>query len=156
MCIVLRPIALIVIALIVAIPAAVPAKDPGPAEPQPTKPAALCELSPSRHWDACVERRVQVRGRIPSTLQQHPLLTSPAPNGAPSEIQSYLDTADGTQLIVLSHQPPPECPGAILATGTLQAIHLDGPDGSKNSYQGWALREAELRCAESAEAAEAP
>lgn len=152
MCIVLRPIALTLLALLVAIPSAVLAKDTNPAAPQPTKRAALCELSPSSPWDACVDRRVQVRGRIPSSLQQHPLLTAPAPNGAPSEIQSYLDTADGTQLIVLSRQPLPACPGAILATGTLQAIHLDGPNGSKYSYQGWALRETELRCAEAAAA----
>ncbi len=80
-------------------------------------------------------------------VYQHPLL---APMGAPGSDkptihQSYLETAEGGQVIVLSKQND-DCKGAKRVKGTLRAIDMGGPSGTKSSYKGWSLNDAEIVC----------
>lgn len=97
-------------------------------------------------WADCIGQSVDIGGRYPITLAQHPLLAPPAMSGSPPVTQTYLETADGRQIIVLTADRIPECPAAMRVRGTLQAVDLGGPDGTPQSYRGWAVHGASVSC----------
>lgn len=91
---------------------------------------------------------VEVRGQTPKMVNQHPMMAPPAgPPGStgPAMHQEYLDTAEGSQIIVLTRNPS-KCAGAMRVKGTLRAIDLGGPAGTKESYQGWSIDDATIFC----------
>lgn len=124
---------------------------PGPAialavnDADSSTPNPNCELRQSADWRLCIDQQVEIRGRIPAVVLQHPMIAAPGLDGGAAEVQSYVETADGTQVILLSVNEN-TCAGTLIASGTLQAIRMEGSDGSKLSYQGWALRGAAIRC----------
>lgn len=88
---------------------------------------------------------MEVRGKNPQMVMQHPMLTGPSLPGHKPMHQGYLDTADGRQLILLSAEPI-ACTGAMRVRGTLHSIDMGGPDGTKMSYKGYSIRNAAATC----------
>ncbi len=107
-----------------------------------------CADGSAAEWSDCVGQGFEVRGHVPAMLGQHPMLVSPALPGSDAPTQSYIETADGVQVIVLSQDSRGDCSGALRVSGILQSIELGGSEGSKLSYRGWALQEATIACAE--------
>lgn len=108
--------------------------------------SALCELEGEQQWDRCAGRLVEIRGNRPQLVAQHPLLAPPTLPGAETVTQSYLETADGRQIIVLAATSTDACAASTRVRGTLQKVDLNGPEGSKSSYRGWALHAATVTC----------
>lgn len=90
---------------------------------------------------------VEVRGQTPKMVSQHPMVTPMGlpGSGVPEMHQGYLDTAEGSQIIVLSREPA-KCTGAMRVKGSLRGIDLGGPAGTKESYKGWAIEDATIVC----------
>jgi hypothetical protein len=85
---------------------------------------------------------VTINGSDPGpNVMQHPL--SGGPGGATVDL--YMDVAGGTQ-IVLHAKKRVQCQGAMQATGTLRALSLGGPAGTKESYSGYYLDDADVKC----------
>lgn len=116
-----------------------------------TAPAAtdtdVCKLENDDAWSACVGKMVEVRGENPKIVAQHPMVAPMAAPGsdAPQIHQSYLDVAGGRQIIVTSRQSD-DCKGAKRVKGSLRAIDLGGPAGTKESYRGWSIDNATITC----------
>lgn len=122
-------------------PSAQPAEVEGPA---PTTESAvaieegLCTLGPVAEWSACDGQRVQLRGRAANDVSQHPIVAQPE-----AQHQGYMN-AEGVQLIVVTKQPF-GC-DAMRVVGTLRSIDLGGEPGTKRSYSGWSIDNAEVTC----------
>ncbi|MFV8752256.1 hypothetical protein ACNOYE_17040 [Nannocystaceae bacterium ST9] len=113
-----------------------PNTEPDEASPDPE----LCTLGPRGSWAACEGQRVLMKGRDPEAVSQHPML-----DGGPDELhQSYLDY-EGVEVIVLS-KTEVSCPGEMQVIGTLRGITGGGAPGTKESYVGWSLEQAEITC----------
>jgi hypothetical protein len=105
-----------------------------------TADPSLCTLGPRGSWAACEGARVQMIGRAPEMVGQHPMM-----DGGPDELhQSYLDY-DGVEVIVLT-KAEVACSGEMLVIGTLRGISGGGAPGTKDSYVGWTLEQAEVTC----------
>lgn len=122
------------------IAAAKPAEPAKPAEAQPAE--GLCPLGDGE-WKACDGKRVRLEGRAPMMVMQHPVVAM-GPPGEPQH-QDYLELANGAQIIVVSKKRV-DCSGAMVVTGTLRSIDLGGEPGTKNSYRGWQVADAEVEC----------
>jgi hypothetical protein len=123
-------------------PATTAAEAPKPAASDPS----LCALGKSDTWSSCIGKRVEVRGKEPQMVYQHPMIAPMAlPGTAPVMQQSYLETAEGSQIIILSKDAD-KCAGAKRVTGSLREINLGGPSGTKQSYRGWAIEDAKITC----------
>ena len=117
-----------------------------PAAAAPAPDPNVCPLKPGA-WEACVGKLVEIRGKNPPIVYQHPVLAPMAAPGSdkPTIQQSYLETDEGGQVIVLSKQQD-TCTGAKRVKGTLRAIDLGGPSGTKLSYKGWSVDDAAIVC----------
>lgn len=93
----------------------------------------------------CADKFVRVQGKKPAMIHQHPVLTGMSAPGAPRPQQDYLELPNGTQIIVLSNNPP-SCSGPMRVTGTLRRIDMGGEPGTKESYKGWSIEQAEVVC----------
>lgn len=134
-----------------------------PSEPEPSEPAAetepavvaeaepttdpssvgdanLCQLADD--WSSCVGQRVQIDGNAPEFVQQHPMMTMPDDDWK----QDYMDVGDGGRQIIVLTREPGKCKGAMRVVGMLDGIDLGGEPGTKQSYGGWVVREAEVSC----------
>jgi hypothetical protein len=148
--------------LSLALLACAPASSPEPAAEPPAQPAEVegpapthesasapndaCALGPVDEWSACDGKRVQLQGRAAEHVAQHPVLAVPedvTPDGSNSQ-QGYVD-AQGVQLIVLT-KTPFECRGPLRVIGTLRSVDMGGEPGTKSSYSGWAIEDAEVTC----------
>lgn len=123
-----------------------------PASTAATAPAAaadpnVCPLSNADAWNGCVGKLVEVRGQTPKMVAQHPMMAPLSPPGGdlPTIHQSYLETAEGGQIIVLSREQN-KCTGAMRVKGTLRAIDMGGPPKTKQSYKGWSIEDATITC----------
>ncbi len=125
--------------------AAVPGSNPGVA-PATAADGDSCALTAGASWATCVGKRVQIRGKQPVMLMQHPMLVTPALPGAVASTQSYVETAEGLQVIVLTENGQSPCAGAMRVEGTLKAINLGGAQGTPMSYRGWAVQGATVTC----------
>lgn len=125
-----------------AAPPAAPSAAPAPTAAAPN--GDLCPLGAPDTWASCDGKRVQLDGQAPQMVSQHPMMAAPAMGDAPAMHQLYLDTA-GVQVVVITAQDP-GCAGPMRATGTLQRVDLGGPEGTKESYSGWALQGATVVC----------
>jgi len=105
-----------------------------------------CALAAGASWAACVGKRVQIRGKQPVMLTQHPMLVTPALPGAAAVTQSYVETTEGLQVIVLTENGQGPCAGAMRVEGTLKAINLGGAADTPMSYRGWAVQGATVSC----------
>jgi hypothetical protein len=120
-------------------PAVVAEAEPS-ADPSQTTDPSLCQVADD--WAACVGKRVQIDGKAPEFVQQHPMMTGPFDDGWK---QDYMDVSEAMQIIVLTKEPG-KCKGAMRVVGTLEGIDLGGEPGTKESYGGWVVREAEVTC----------
>lgn len=115
-----------------------------PVETEPTKVESapvdpnLCVPGSREEWAACEGKRTQLDGQVPEMVSQHPMI------GGPEFEQSYVEV-DGTQIIVLTREPV-NCMGAMRVVGTLRGIGLGGEPGTKESYEGLSLEDAEVTC----------
>lgn len=102
--------------------------------------SALCSLNSNdpTTWLACAGKRVSVVGDPPTQPLAHPRA------GGPSVHQSYLDFGD-VQLVIGS-KIVPECTGPRRVTGRLNRIDLGGKTGTRQSYRGWSITQAEIVC----------
>lgn len=124
--------------------------DAPPAEasppPTPTAPADadLCELGDD--WMACDGKMVKVSGTRPRMVSQHPSMAGPIGPGpdAPETHESYLDV-DDLQIIIVSAEKN-TCGEKMTVAGRLERIDLGGEPGTKNSYAGWQITDAEVTC----------
>lgn len=134
-----------VVASTAAPPAATPAANPA-ATPAAAADANLCVLGKAGTWSSCIGKRVEVRGKEPKMVYQHPMIAPmSAPGGPPTMQQSYLEVAEGSQIIVLS-KTMPKCGEGKRVTGTLREINLGGAEGTKESYKGWSIDDATITC----------
>jgi hypothetical protein len=112
-------------------------------EPANPEPAAadpdLCVPASYEEWATCEGKRVQVDGRAPKMIAQHPMI------GGPEYEQSYLEIEGGGQIIVLTKQPV-TCQGEMRVVGTLRGVGLGGEPGTKGSYENWTIEAAEVTC----------
>lgn len=82
--------------------------------------------------------KVEIRGKVPTMILQHPILTSPGSG----ETQGYLDlTKDGEfieQIILIypGSLRTPEPGQSIVIAGKIQRVTLGGPAKTKGSYSG--------------------
>ncbi|NJK31405.1 MAG: hypothetical protein HC927_02720, partial [Deltaproteobacteria bacterium] len=110
-------------------------------------PAAdLCTLGAYAEWSKCEGQRVRIEGRAAEHVMQHPMLEQPeglSPDGRNTH-QGYMDT-DDAQIIVLTSAPF-DCAAGMRVVGTLRGIELGGEPGTKGSYGGWAVEDAEVTC----------
>ncbi len=58
--------------------------------------------------------------------------------------QVYLDVGE-VQIIVVTEDTA-DCVGPMTAEGRLTVIDLGGPEGTRQSYRGLAIRDATVRC----------
>lgn len=108
--------------------------------------ANLCALGKPGTWSTCIGKRVELRGKEPKMVYQHPMIAPMSrPGGPPTMQQSYLEVGEGTQVIVLSKDAD-KCSGAKRVTGTLGEINMGGPAGTKESYRGWSINDATVTC----------
>jgi hypothetical protein len=120
---------------------------PVEAEPPPNVEAveaavvdpSLCVPASYDQWPTCEGKRVQVDGRNPEMVHQHPMM-----NGPDTE-QGYLDVDGGAQIVLVTREVV-TCKGAMRVVGTLRATDLGGAPGTKESYQGWVIEDAEVTC----------
>lgn len=116
---------------------------PVESEPANTESAAvdssLCMPASYEQWSTCEGQRVQVDGRNPEMVHQHPMM-----NGPETE-QGYLDVEGGRQVVIVSSEPV-SCKGAMRVVGTLRGIDLGGEPGTKESYAGWVIEDATVTC----------
>ena len=119
------------------------------ASPSPAAQADpnVCPTGKADYWEACVGKLVEFRGQPPKMVNQHPMMAplSPPGSGVPTIHQSYLETPEGNQIIVLSREQD-KCTGKMRVKGSLRAIDLGGPDKTKESYRGWAIDDATIVC----------
>lgn len=106
----------------------------------------MCSLGTPPRFGDCAGKTVQISGRTPAIPAQHPLLAGPAMPGAAAQQQSYLETADGTQIIVLADGSTERCSAQARVRGRLEAVDLGGPEDTKLSYRGWVLQAATIEC----------
>lgn len=137
--------------------AAVPVPSAAPSEPAPPPPpdappkpiaiasADLCPIGPPNTWNACADKKVELKGKNPDMVHQHPMLSGPSGPGMPPSHQAYLEMPQGTQVILVSKEAV-NCKGPMRATGILRPIDLGGAPGTKESYKGWALYQATVVC----------
>lgn len=150
----LLPCVLVVFAAACATPSE---PEPEPSEPSQAEPSVVAEAEPSADpsqatdpslcqpgddWAACVGKRVQIDGKAPEFVQQHPMMTGPFDDGWK---QDYMDVSEAMQIIVITKEPG-KCKGAMRVVGMLEGIDLGGEPGTKQSYGGWVVREAEVTC----------
>jgi hypothetical protein len=100
---------------------------------------SLCVPASYQEWSTCEGKRVQVDGRNPEMVNQHPMV-----NGPETE-QGYLDVDGGGQVVIVSSEAV-SCQGAMRVVGTLRDIGLGGAPGTKESYEGWAIEDATVTC----------
>lgn len=100
---------------------------------------SLCVPASYEQWATCEGKRVQVDGRNPEMVNQHPMV-----NGPDTE-QGYLDVEGGGQIVIVSREAV-SCEGAMRVVGTLRGIGLGGAPGTKDSYEGWAIEDATVTC----------
>ncbi len=114
---------------------------------QPTATAAppVCEPGPQVPWENCADRLVQLKGKAPTLVAQHPMLTGPSGPGMPPSHQGYIELEGARQVIVISKEPI-SCNGPMRVLGTLRAVDLGGEPGTKESYRGWAVHNATVYC----------
>lgn len=112
------------------------ASAPGPATPSPS--LSLCKLG--ENWDGCVDQRVELLGEKAKMVSQHPVMAMPNSK----QVESYIDS-EGRQVVVVSDKAI-ACMGKLTATGTLRSVKLDGPPGTKTSYEGYRLDDAVIVC----------
>jgi hypothetical protein len=117
---------------------------PVESEPPPSPESAavdpsLCVPASYEQWTTCEGKRVQVDGRNPEMVGQHPMM-----NGPDTE-QGYLDVEGGGQIVIVSSEPV-TCKGAMRVVGTLRGNDLGGEPGTKESYQGWVIEGATVTC----------
>lgn len=108
--------------------------------------AQLCALEPGGAWSACVGKPVEIRGQQPRLLTQHPMLAAPALPGTAAQTQTYVETPEGLQVIVLTTDGQGPCAGPMRVRGTLQEVELGGAEGTPSSYRGWAVQGANIAC----------
>jgi hypothetical protein len=65
-------------------------------------------------------------------------------NGPDTE-QGDLDVEGGGQIVLITREVV-TCKGAMRVVGTLRATDLGGAPGTKESYQGWVIEDAEVTC----------
>ncbi|HRI65453.1 MAG TPA: hypothetical protein PK156_14495 [Polyangium sp.] len=129
-----------------AAPAAAVASAPAASAAAAAAPdPSLCPLNSADGWKACDGKLVEVRGKAPQMVMQHPMLTGPSLPGHKALHQGYLDAADGRQIILLSAEPI-ACPGSMRVRGTLHGIDMGGPEGTKTSYKGYSIQDAVATC----------
>lgn len=115
-----------------------------PTEENAPSDGDLCELGDD--WMACDGKMVKVSGTRPRMVSQHPVVSGPVgpEPDAPETHQSYLDVGD-LQVIVVSAEKN-MCDEKMTVVGRLERIDLGGAPGTKNSYKGWEILEAEVTC----------
>jgi hypothetical protein len=124
-----------------------PPAEPSVAEPVETPAAedeAFCNLGAPDTWSSCEGQRVKLEGKEPEPgmMGQHPMLNFPDEKG--ERFQSYLDV-QGVQVIVISREEV-ACQGERTVIGVLRGVDLGGEPGTKESYAGWSVEEAEVTC----------
>jgi hypothetical protein len=132
-------------------PPAQPAEVEGPAPTNDPEAAAaaegLCTPASYSEWSTCEGKRVRVNGRNAQMVMQHPIVAAP-PGLSPDNRnthQGYMDVDDGGQVIVVTSEPF-DCPGKMTVVGVLDGVRGNGPPGTKESYSGWSLTDAEVTC----------
>jgi hypothetical protein len=112
--------------------------------PAASATASRCALGAPPQWAQCVGAPVAFEGQLSRVVTNHPML-APALDPATRQGQTYVDAADGTQLIIIADRAEP-CRGTVWVTGTLERVDLGGAAGTPESYQGWAVRAATVTC----------
>ncbi len=116
-----------------------------PAAPGPAAGGASCDVAKVATWGSCVDKVVTITGKDPGpNVHQHPMMVGP-PSISGGRTQEYMDVANGTQIILIVKKPV-TCTGPMEATGTLKGISLGGPAGTKESYSGYYLEDASVKC----------
>lgn len=111
------------------------------ADPSTTADPSLCQLGDD--WSSCVDKRVQIDGTAPEFVMQHPMMTM---GGDDEWKQDYMDVGEGGRQIIVLTREPGKCKGAMRVVGTLGGIEGRGEPGTKESYAGWVVRQAEVTC----------
>jgi hypothetical protein len=122
---------------------------PAPPAPATTTKEGLCPVKSDDRstWPACTGKKVQLVGKngIP---QQHPIASIPGTRA----IQTYLQVAGGTQ-VVLATRAPPQCNdkaitiGArLIVTGFLKRVDLGGRPDTRKGYGGWSMIAPTIVC----------
>lgn len=101
------------------------------------------KVTPDAKLSEFVDKKVKLKGKTPTAVAQHPILTAPAGLGK-KEFQSYLDTKFG-QIILISGQEI-KCPGKIKVFGKLEKVALGGKKDTKESYEGFLIRVDRFKC----------
>jgi hypothetical protein len=101
--------------------------------------SSLCVPASYEQWATCEGKRVQVDGRHPEMVHQHPM------SNGPDTEQGYLDVDGGGQIVIVSKQAV-TCEGAMRVVGTLRGVDLGGEPGTKGSYEGWVIEDATVTC----------
>jgi hypothetical protein len=120
---------------------------PVEAEPPPNVEAveaaavdpSLCVPASYDQWPTCEGKRVQVDGRNPEMIHQHPM------SNGPYTEQGYLDVEGGGQIVIVSREAV-SCKRAMRVVGTLRGIRGSGAPGTKESYRGWVIEDATVTC----------
>jgi hypothetical protein len=118
--------------------APVEAEPPANTEAAAVDPS-LCVPASYEQWPTCEGKRVQVDGRNPEMVYQHPMM-----NGPDTE-QGYLEVEGAGQIVLVTREPV-TCKADMRVIGTLRAIDLGGEPGTKESYKGWVIEDAEVTC----------
>lgn len=120
--------------------AVAPVEEEPPASPESAAvDPSLCVPASYDQWSTCEGKRVQVDGRNPEMVHQHPMMSGP------DDEQGYLDVDGGGQIVIVSKEPV-RCKGAMRVVGTLRGIQGNGAPGTKESYQGWWIGDATVTC----------
>ncbi|MEM7020768.1 MAG: hypothetical protein AAF512_25930 [Pseudomonadota bacterium] len=110
-----------------------------------------CGLNPyeTTSWLACAGAKVSFKGELtaPERITQHPVLAPPPGPLIAGEYnhQTYLDVGRDTQVILLTEERI-RCTHTMQTSGYLLHIAQGGAPGTKNSYQGWAVRVLDYEC----------
>jgi hypothetical protein len=118
--------------------APVEAEPPANTESAAVDPS-LCVPPSYEQWSTCEGKRVQVDGRNPEMIHQHPM------SNGPYTEQGYLDVEGGGQIVIVSREAV-SCERAMRVVGTLRGIRGSGAPGTKESYRGWVIEDATVTC----------
>ena len=90
---------------------------------------------------SCTFQQVQLRGRAPDMVMNHPMMTSLVGGDT---VQSYLDV-EGYQFVILSDTEW-SCQGEVEVTGLLQEYDMGGKEDTRASYRNYYVTQSKVRC----------
>ena len=93
----------------------------------------------------CVGKLTTLVGVKPQFEHQHPLAAAPFPDASGKKWTDEVFDVGGRQIVVVVEKRS-SCPGKVEITGSLRAVSGGGAPGTKDSYQGFVVDRATLRC----------